>query len=192
MSINGIGTNGWGQSARQKGCAKGGMGPDTGVSFAKQMIDAAGAGNTSGTRASDMGARKHIIYMKTDDMLYSGGNGAGLSFYLKYAKDSTEDDPVVIAKGVDENGREFTQRIHINNIDPRNATLVEMRALEGHKGVDKNGGLSSLPPGTGMMGLNDRADFIAMFQRQIRDMNLLKQGSRAAYYQYSMMEYMKV
>ena len=33
----------------------------------------------------------HIVYLKKDDMLYSGGNGTGLSFYLKYAEDSTED-----------------------------------------------------------------------------------------------------
>ena len=35
-------------------------------------------------------------------MLFSGGNGTGLSFYIKYAEESTEDNPVVIAKGVDE------------------------------------------------------------------------------------------
>lgn len=27
------------------------------------------------------------------------GNGTGLSFYIKYAEHSTEDDPTVIAKG---------------------------------------------------------------------------------------------
>ena len=40
------------------------------------------------------------VYLKTDDMLFSGGNGTGLSFYIKYAEESTEDNPVVIAKGV--------------------------------------------------------------------------------------------
>lgn len=38
--------------------------------------------------------------MKTDDMLYSGGNGTGLSFYLKYAEDSTAENPRVVAKGI--------------------------------------------------------------------------------------------
>ena len=32
-----------------------------------------------------------IVYLKTDDMLYSGGNGTGLSFYIKYAPNSTDD-----------------------------------------------------------------------------------------------------
>ena len=149
-----------------------------GKSFAAQMNNVAGAKpHTS------------IVYMKTDDMLYSGGNGTGLSFYIKYAEGSTEDDPTVIAKGVDENGNEFEQTIHINKINPRNASLVEMTALESYMGVDKNGGLTSLPPETGMMGLNDRTNFMDMFQKQISDMKLLSQKKAAAYYQYSMQAY---
>jgi hypothetical protein len=39
----------------------------------------------------------------TDNMLLTGGNGTGLSYCLKYADDSTDENPVVLAKGV-ENG----------------------------------------------------------------------------------------
>ena len=35
-------------------------------------------------------------------MLWTGGNGTGLSYCLKYADDSTDENPVVLAKGVDE------------------------------------------------------------------------------------------
>lgn len=137
------------------------------------------------------GARRYTVYMMGDDMIYSGGNGSGLSFYIKYAEGSTEEDPTVIAKGVDENGMEFEQIIHINKINPRNATLVEMRALEAHLGVNKNGGLSSLPmhPSIGDMGLHDRADFIDWFEQQIKDMKLLGQKRLADYYAYSMRMY---
>ena len=72
------------------------------------------------------------VYLKTDDMLFSGGNGTGLSFYIKYAEESTEDNPVVIAKGVDENAKEFEEKININDIDLRNASYVEMSALEAY------------------------------------------------------------
>lgn len=135
--------------------------------------------------------RVYTVYMPTDDMIYSGGNGSGLSFYIKYAEESTPEDPVVIAKGVDENGKEFEQTIHINRISPRSATLVEMRALEAHLNVDKNGGLSSLPlvEGLEQMGLNDRGDFLRMFEKTIGDMTLLRQKEAAAYYQYSMQTY---
>ncbi len=127
-----------------------------------------------------------IVYLKTDDMLYSGGNGTGLSFYIKYAQNSTDEDPTVVAKGVDENGKEFEQTIHINDINPQHASVVEMHALEAYLDVDKNGGLSSLPMGTGMMGLHDRADFMGLFEKQISDMTLLKQQKTAAYYRQSM------
>lgn len=46
----------------------------------------------------------------TDNMLWTGGNGTGLSYCLKYADESTDENPVVLAKGVDENGNEFKKR----------------------------------------------------------------------------------
>lgn len=174
MEINGTKANGYPYFQRMQKTAK----PDTSVSFA------AWAGKSARTQNGP-----HIVYMKTDDMLYSGGNGTGLSYYLKYSPDSTEEDPSVIAKGIDENGNAFEQTIHINKINPNCATLVEMRALEVHLGVDKNGGLSSLPPETGAMGLYDRTNFMQMFRQQIRDMNVLKERQLAAYYQYSMQMY---
>lgn len=133
--------------------------------------------------------KTHTVYLKTDDMIYSGGNGTGLSFYIKYTPESTEEDPIVKAKGVDEDGNEFERTIHINQINPRNATLVEMRALEAHLGVDKKDGLSSLPMCYGDMGLNDRKNFMDAFRRQIQDMKVLKQQQLVSYYTYSMRMY---
>ncbi len=175
MGINGIGLPGY---------------PTAEYEAKKPKTDVAGK-NFAGQVSKGVKARPNRIkiYMKTEDMLYSGANGTGLSYYIKYAEGSTEDDPTVIAKGVDENGDEFEQTIHINKINPKCATVVEMRALEAHLGVDKNGGLSSLPPETGEMGLHDRADFMDMFQKQISDMRLLGQQKLAAYYQYSMQAY---
>lgn len=173
MSINGIGA---------QGCSMAGYGTKraqnhaSGNSFAEQIASAASK-------------REHIVYMKTDDMLYSGGNGTGLSFYIKYAENSTKDDPAVIAKGIDENGKEFEQTIHINKIDPRSATIVEMRALEAYTGVEKQYGFTSLPLETGNMGLKNRRNFMDMFKKTISDMNLLSQRNSAAYYQYSMQAY---
>ena len=124
--------------------------------------------------------KTYQVYMMGDDMLYSGGNGTGLSFYIKYAEDSTEDDPTMIAKGVDENGDEFEQTIHINKINPKSASIVEMRALEAYTGVEKQFGFTSLPLETGNMRLNDRRDFMDMFKNTISDMRLLSQTKAAA------------
>ena len=49
----------------------------------------------------------------------------------------------------------------------------EMRALEAHYKVEKQGGFTSLPLEAGNMGLNDRRDFIAMFKKSIEDLNKL-------------------
>ena len=114
------------------------------------------------------------VYLKTDDMLFSGGNGTGLSFYIKYAEESTEDNPVVIAKGVDENGKEFE----------------EMSALEAYYDVDRGNGLSSFPEETGHMGLNERCDLISSFEKVIRDMNKLGRYDLQMFYMRNMNTYL--
>mgnify|MGYP003424364458 FL=1 len=130
------------------------------------------------------------VYLKTDDMLFSGGNGTGLSFYIKYAEESTEDNPVVIAKGVDENGKEFEEKININDIDLRNASYVEMSALEAYYDVDRGNGLSSFPEETGHMGLNERCDLISSFEKVIRDMNKLGRYDLQMFYMRNMNTYL--
>ncbi len=66
MNVNGIGATGYpawqGAKKAQQNTA--------GKSFAESVNNV-------------VGAKGHIVYMKTDDMLYSGGNGSGLSFYIK-------------------------------------------------------------------------------------------------------------
>ena len=123
-------------------------------------------------------------------MLFSGGNGTGLSFYIKYAEESTEDNPVVIAKGVDENGKEFEEKININDINLRNASYVEMSALEAYYNVDKGNTLSSFPQETGCMGLNDRCDLISSFEKFIQDMNKLGRYDLQMFYMRNMNTYL--
>ena len=130
------------------------------------------------------------VYLKTDDMLFSGGNGTGLSFYIKYAEESTEDNPVVIAKGVDENGKEFEEKININDINLRNASYVEMSALEAYYNVDKGNSLSSFPQETGCMGLNDRCDLTSSFEKVIQDMNKLGRYDLQMFYMRNMNTYL--
>ena len=140
------------------------------------------------------------VYLKTDDMLFSGGNGTGLSFYIKYAEESTEDNPVVIAKGVDENGKEFEEKIKegkflehaefVNDINLRNASYVEMSALEAYYDVDRGNGLSSFPEETGHMGLNERCDLISSFEKVIRDMNKLGRYDLQMFYMRNMNTYL--
>lgn len=128
------------------------------------------------------------VYMKKDDMLFSGGNGTGLSYYLKYAEESTKEDPQIVAKGVDEDGNDFEEIIHINRINPQNASIVEMRALEAHLGAPKRGGFSSLPIDTNM-GLHEKRDFMQLFEKQIEELRLLSKVEAAEFYERSMQFY---
>lgn len=141
--------------------------------------------NINKNQSVDVG-RNAIVYMKTDDMLYSGGNGTGLSFTVKYAENSSKENPVVIAKGVDENRNEFEQTFNLNDIDMTNASTVEMKALEGHLEhhlkLDRQGSLSTLPMGTGTMGLNDKRDFVGMFEDSIKEQITLGQYDVAMRY----------
>lgn len=181
---NGILANGYPYRNRNYGGMQAG-----GSSFASRLSAAAGIAEPGQTTTMTTNAPK-IVYMKTEDMLYSGGNGTGLSFYIKYAEHSTEENPVMIAKGVDERGKEFEQIINVKDINPRNATIVEMRALEAYTGVEKNNGFSSLPLSQSCLGLNERRDFISAFQKDISDLNLLRESRSANYYAYSMQNYL--
>ncbi|WP_394523790.1 hypothetical protein [Lacrimispora sp. JR3] len=110
------------------------------------------------------------LYLKKPDMIYSGGNAAGVSFYIKYAEESTEDNPVVKATGIDEKGESFEQTIALNDIDPSNATYVEMRALEAHNKVPYGiMSTTSLPLDCNKMKLNDRIDFFELFEKDIQN-----------------------
>ena len=109
------------------------------------------------------------VYLKTDDMLFSGGNGTGLSFYIKYAEESTDDNPVV-----------------------RNSSYVEMSALEAYYDVDRGNSLSSFPQETGHMGLNERCDLISSFEKVIQDMNKLGKYDLQMFYMRNMNTYLNL
>lgn len=126
-------------------------------------------------------------------MLYSGGNGAGVSFYLKYADESTTDNPVINAKGVDEKGNEFEQTIFVNSIDPSNATYVEMRALEAHNHIPHGiMSMTSLPLESGQMTLHDRANFFDMYDKGIQNYNKIGRFDLATVYENFYQSYLEI
>ena len=93
------------------------------------------------------------MYLKTDDMLFSGGNG-----------------------------KEFEEM--------RNASYVEMSALEAYYNVDRGNSLSSFPQETGRMGLNDRCDLISSVEKVIQDMNKLGRCDLQMFYMRNMNTYL--
>ena len=57
-------------------------------------------------------------------------------YHIYYTEESTEENPIVLAEGVDETGNEFRFEIRINDINPENASFVEMEALMRHRKKD--------------------------------------------------------
>ena len=74
------------------------------------------------------------------------------SYCSKYADDLTDENPAK-KKGCDEKTeKSLSKAIYINDVNPSNATVVEMRALEAHYKVEKQGGFTSLLLEAGNMG----------------------------------------
>lgn len=119
-------------------------------------------------------------------MLYSGGSYNGLSFTIKYAENSSKENPIVKAKGIDQNGKKFEQTININDIDLLNASIIEMRALENHLKLDKSGRLSTLPYEVSNMHLNDKNNFVKMFEDATKEQIKLRQYDLAMIYKKSL------
>ncbi len=132
------------------------------------------------------------MYMKKG-ALYSGGNGTGLSYYLEYAEGSTKENPLVTAKGVDENGDEFEQTISINDINPKNATIVELQSLASHYGIgEKIMGLSSLPAEIRNVGRTDRVNLFEAFDKGIKDFQTVGRHDLEALYKKNYNTYLEL
>lgn len=56
----------------------------------------------------------------------------GQELHMKYDDSSTEEDPVMLVEGKDIQGNDFVKKIHLNDVDPGNATPAEMTALRVH------------------------------------------------------------
>ena len=114
-------------------------------------------------------------FSRNEGILYSEGYLAGPIYQLRYAENSTDENPIISARGHDENGKEFTQLIDINKVNPSNATPIEMTALITH--LEETGVLQSTNRHTLMSGvygynelgrnLNDKNNYISALEDSI-------------------------
>jgi len=64
--------------------------------------------------------------------------GGGMSAFIFKPENFSQDNPILIARGFDAQGEPFEKEINIRDIDKRNASTVELLALEGYFAL--NGG----------------------------------------------------
>ena len=72
------------------------------------------------------------VHVYKDALYTTGGGENGQELHLNYDESSTEDNPVIKAWGIDSYGNDYEELIYVNKVNPRNATVAEMKALEAH------------------------------------------------------------
>ena len=126
----------------------------------------------SNTRQDCKRVSTTVLYLRTENTLYSGSLGGTQTVYAEYAPESTEEDPVARIKGNTNDG-EFDFICHINDIDPAKASYAEMCALFGH--LQKTGkippeasscaGFNVLPCGINTGNVTQRMNYMTAISR---------------------------
>lgn len=114
---------------------------------------------------SDVSSHVNITLFTGEETCASKWIQSGLSFCLKYDEESTKENPCMLATGIDEEGKSFEKKIYINDVDPKDATYVEMTALEVHLNDGKSDTtIKSLTYNNSDAKLNDKINFIDSYQ----------------------------
>ena len=68
--------------------------------------------------------------LKSDDAITWHWRQPGAEYRFFHAAESTEENPVLVVRGVNEQGKLFEEKIDVKQIDPRNITVIQIEALE--------------------------------------------------------------
>lgn len=109
------------------------------------------------------------VYMLNEKCIYSGGGPNGQSVHVMYEAGSTAEDPIVRIFGNSQSG-EYEKVVHINDIDPADATYPELCALLAHKTrtgeytPEKGTLLMPLPVGVEQGDYSQKFDYVQMIK----------------------------
>lgn len=116
------------------------------------------------------------VYLLDDKCIYSGGqDSTGQSVHVMYTDDSTAEDPIARIFGHAHSGA-YEEIVHINDIDPSNATYPELCALLGHK--QRTGEYSPDPTGKRLLRPVPVGIEVGDYARRMDYLQLLRDGSR--------------
>ena len=108
---------------------------------------------------------------------YSTGN-CGYKFF--HAAESTDDYPVLVAKGVDEHGKYFEEKINVKQINPYNTSTLELQALAHFKPGDRTIGNPYDCMQGQEKGLQERFNFVSGAQTLINAWRRIGHAGQAA------------
>lgn len=121
MQLNPISNNNFysAQPIKNKGCQN--------KSFASMLVN-----SSSSTNIESMQDKDHITVHWNGEEMAAVCFPNGANFALYYTEESSKENPIVLAKVVDEAGIQTEFEIRINDINPSNASFLEMEALLMH------------------------------------------------------------
>lgn len=134
-----------------------------------------------------------VLYMGKDILASVGGIGGTVN--VKYHESSTQDDPVVMIWGMDAQGKEYENTVHLNDIDINHATPAEMIALNAHLTKIGDKSVAAADPGALWISfgtgndVNSKMDFGQYFKDYIAMQELGNNKSGAALYQCQLERY---
>lgn len=118
--------------------------------------------------------------LKDGKMLGMFWRRPGAEYRFFHAAESTDENPVLVARGVDADGKFFEEKIDISQIDLYHTTHLEINALSL---VSPDHSLLSTPSITDEWGLLERADFMTEYQEDLRARRRLNLKQEAAWMQ---------
>ena len=104
----------------------------------------------------------------------------GIEYRFFHAAESTDENPVLVARGVDEHGKLFEEKIDVKQINPYNTTLLEIDALAYFKPGEYHTISTSNLYGKEDVGINERFDFVARIRERLAScsrLHLSKEGN---------------
>ena len=105
----------------------------------------------------------------------------GVEYRFFHAAESTDENPVLVARGVDEHGKLFEEKIDVRQIDPYNINVLELTALNDAANTSLSNPYE-LYAGYEYKGIQERFDFITGAQRKIADCNRLHLPEEASHW----------
>ena len=103
----------------------------------------------------------------------------GIEYRFFHAAESTEENPVLVARGVDKHGKLFEEKIDVRKIDPYNINILELAALNDAANISLSDPYAGFE-GYGYRELNERFDFIAGAQEKRMCCNRLRLSEEAS------------
>ncbi len=119
-------------------------------------------------RFETSGGKKGTLHWSKDMLASVGGNGGTVN--ARYHESSTKDDPIAVIWGTDSGGRSYETIIHLNDVNPHDATPGEMIALNAH--LSKINGKNDASPvalwsSIGVFGTDSQTDYESYYSDYI-------------------------